>query len=391
MKYRTDPKSGRQISALGFGCLRLHKSQAEVERQIRYAIDQGVNFFDTAYSYSGSEAALGKALSKDGLRERVNIATKLSHYYVKKREDFDRLFQTQLKRLQTDHVEYYMVHMLPNLQTWKSLCELGLLEWVEEKQKTGQIGQFGFSFHGTGPDFLALIDAWDWDFCLIQYNYYDVNQQAGRQGLDYAAARGIPVMVMEPLRGGMLVERLPKAAADLWADAPGGRTRAEWALRWVLDHPQVLTVLSGMGTMAMVEENVRVAAAWEPGTLSVEELARFDQARELIRAATKVACTACGYCMPCPRGVDIPTCLNSLNDTVLLGRWRSQFWYVSTTEGHNASLCNRCGLCEPLCPQAIPIRETLGQVVRFLERPPYKFMRFVARRKLKNQTKERKE
>ena len=385
MKYRTDPKTGQQLSALGFGCLRFHKDQAEVERQIRYAIDRGVNYFDTAYTYPGSEAALGKVLAKDGLRQRVKIGTKLSHYYVKKRGDFERLFQTQLKRLQTDHVEYYMVHMLPNLQTWKRLCELGLLEWVEEKQAEGKLGQFGFSFHGTGPDFLALIDAWDWDFCLIQYNYYDINFQAGKQGLDYATARGIPVMVMEPLRGGMLVNKLPPAAKDLWASAPGGRSPAEWALRWVLNHPQVLTVLSGMGTMEMVEENVRVASEAEPGTLTGEELARFDKARELIRAATKVPCTACGYCMPCPQGVDIPLCLNGLNDTVLLGRWRSQTWYVATTEGHNASRCNRCGLCEPLCPQGIPIRDALGQVVRFLERPPYKFMRFIARKVLKNQ------
>jgi len=189
---------------------------------------------------------------------------------------------------------------------------------------------------------------------------------------------------MEPLRGGTLVNKLPPAVKELWASAPGGRSSAEWGLRWVLDHSQVLTVLSGMGTMEMVEENVRVAAETEPGTLTAEELARFDKARELIRAATKVPCTACGYCMPCPQGVDIPLCLNALNDTVLMGRWASQTWYVATTEGHNASRCNRCGMCEPLCPQTIPIRDNLKQVVRFLERPPYKFMRFVARKWLRN-------
>lgn len=308
MQYRTDPKTGRQLSALGFGCLRFHKDQKEIERQIRYAIDQGVNFFDTAYVYKGSEAALGKALAKDGLREQVKIATKLPYYNVKKPEDFDRFFNTQLERLRTDYIDYYLVHMLPNVQSWKWLCEMGIIEWVQAKQAEGKIGQFGFSFHGTGPDFLELIDAWDWDFCLIQYNYYDINHQAGKQGLDHATARGIPVMVMEPLRGGMLVNKLPPKVEALWKSAPGGRSPAEWALRWVLDHPQVLTVFSGMGTMEMVEENVRVAAAHKPETLGAEELARFDRARELIRASTKVDCTACGYCMPCPQGVGQHRC-----------------------------------------------------------------------------------
>jgi len=387
MKYRTDPKTGRQLSALGFGGLRFHRDQAKIEEQIRYAIDRGVNFFDTAYSYGRSETILGKILSKDGLRGRVHLCTKMPHYFVKKRADFDRYFNAQLERLQTDHVEYYLVHMLPNLQTWKRLTDLGLIEWVEEKQAEGKMGRFGFSFHGTGPDFMALIDAWDWDICMIQYNYYDINYQAGKQGLDYALARGVPVIVMEPLRGGMLVNKLPQAVTDLWVSAPGGRSPAEWAFRWVYDHPQVLTVLSGMGTMEQVEENIRVAAAHEPGSLTEEDQARFDDARKLIRAATKVDCTNCGYCMPCPRGVDIPNCLSSLNDTVLLGRWKSQTWYVATTEGHNASRCNRCGLCEPLCPQGIPIRDALREAVRWLERPPYKIMRFFSNRVLRNKKK----
>ncbi|MCL2842283.1 MAG: aldo/keto reductase [Oscillospiraceae bacterium] len=385
MQYRIDPKTGKQVSLLAFGYMRSHKDLAEAERHVRYAIEQGVNYFDTAYVYPGSEAKLGTILAKDGLRARVNIATKLPYYLVRKREDFDKLFNTQLERLQTDYIDYYMVHMLPSPQSWRRLCDLGIIEWVQAKQAEGKIRQFGFSFHGTGPDFQVLIDAFDWDFTMIQYNYYDVNFQAGRQGLYYAAERGIPVMVMEPLRGGTLVHKLPPDAKAVWDNAPGEETPAAWALRWVFDHPEVLTALSGMGIMEMVEENVRVASKAQPNSLTAEEQTYFDRARTAIQKATKVPCTSCGYCMPCPAGVDIPLCFNSLNDTVLNGRWKTQYWYVATAEGHNAARCIHCGKCEPLCPQGIPIQEKLGQVERELERFPYRPMRLFVRRILKNQ------
>jgi len=384
MKYRIAPKSGEQISALGFGGLRLHKDDAQVERQVRYAIGQGVNFFDTAYVYKGSEATFGKIFANDGLRAQVKISTKLPYYMVKKPQDLDRLFGTQLERLRTDYIDYYMVHMLPSVNSWNWLLQMGIADWVRGKRAAGKIRRFGFSFHGGGDDFIALIDAWDWDFCMIQYNYYDENNQAGRRGLDYAAGRGVGIIVMEPLRGGTLVHNLPKPAMDVWKSAPVTRSAADWGLRWVLDQPQVLTVLSGMGSMEMVEENIRIASHVEPGALSTDEFALYDRAREAIRAVTKVACTGCGYCLPCPRGVDIPLCLSSLNDTVLLGWWKSMYWYVATTQGRNASRCNKCGKCEPLCPQGIPIREALGQAARKLERFPYPVMRFVAKRMLKN-------
>jgi len=274
--------------------------------------------------------------------------------------------------------------MLPSVHSWEWLCQLGVREWIEKKRAGGQIRQFGFSFHGAGDDFIALIDAADWDFCMIQYNYYDENHQAGRRGLLHAAERDVSVIVMEPLRGGTLVENLPPEVRAVWADAPVSRSAADWGLRWVLNHPQVLTVLSGMGTMAMVEENVRIASEVVPGALSEAELARYAEVCATLRAAMKVSCTACGYCVPCPVGVDIPLCLSSLNDTVLLGWWKSMYWYVATTQGRNASRCNKCGKCEPLCPQGIPIREALGQAARKLERFPYPVMRFVAKRMLKN-------
>lgn len=210
MQYRINPKNGDRISALGFGCMRFHRDEKEVERQIRYTIDQGVNCFDTAYMYGASEAILGRVLAKDSLRDKVNIATKLPQYMVRKREDFDRFFRAELDRLQTDRVDYYLMHMLTDLTSWRRLVGLGALEWIAEKKNSGQIRNIGFSFHGVQPEFIKLIDDHGWDFCMIQYNYLDEQVQAGKAGLEYAGRKGIPIMVMEPLRGGTLVKSLPQ-------------------------------------------------------------------------------------------------------------------------------------------------------------------------------------
>jgi len=384
MQYRKHPKTGEEISILAFGCMRFHKEEAEAERHVRYAIDHGVNYFDTAYKYSGSEATLGRILAKDGLRERVKIATKLPYFLVGKPADFDRLFHTQLDRLQTDYIDYYLIHMLPALTSWERLCQMGILDWIREKKASGAIRQLGFSFHGGRQDFRDLIDAWGWDFTMIQYNYYDEHNQAGRSGLEYAFEKGIPVMIMKPLRGGTLVHHLPSKAKAVWAEAPVQRSAAEWGLRWVWDHPQVLTVLSGMSTMEMVEENIRMAAQAEAQSLTEEELALYDRAKAAIQEAVKVPCTGCGYCVPCPVGVDIPMCLTSLNDTALRSKWTSMYWYIATTEGKNASRCNGCGKCETHCPQGIAIPEALKQTVGALERFPYRPLRFFVRKILKN-------
>jgi predicted aldo/keto reductase-like oxidoreductase len=379
MQYRINPRNGDKLSALGFGCMRFHKNGIEVEKQIRYAIEQGVNYFDTAYGYSGSEVTLGKILAKDGLRDKVKLATKMPQFMVKKYADFDRFFFTQLERLQTDHIDYYLMHMLPDAATWRRLVDMGVLRWVAEKRQSGAIRNLGFSFHGAQAEFIALLDAYDWDFCMIQYNYYDEFNQAGKTGLEYAGGKGLPVMVMEPLRGGMLVNKLPLAAKSVWDNAPKNRSPADWGIRWVLNHSQVVTVLSGMGSQEMVEENIRTASNAEARGLSANEIALYDKARTKMRELTKVGCTGCGYCMPCPQGVDIPMCFAALNDTVIKGRMGSMFMYLYTTRGHSSSLCTKCGKCESRCPQAIPIREKLSQTKRELEGFPYKPMKFIGK------------
>lgn len=385
MQYRVNSRNNEKISALGFGCMRFHKEEAEVEKQIRAAIDGGVNYFDTAYMYPNSEAILGRILAKDGLRDKVNIATKMPHYLVKKQTDFDKYFSTELARLQTDHVDYYLLHMLSNLDGFKRLCRLGLAQWVKEKKKSGAIRNIGFSFHGVLKEFKDILDAYDWDFCMIQFNYLDEFVQAGIEGLRYAGEKEIPVMVMEPLRGGTLVQKLPPQARKMWEEAAVQRSPADWGLRWVLNHPQVLCVLSGMGTQEMVCENIATASDARAEALTEADLELYEKVRTEIRNATKVGCTGCGYCMPCPAGVNIPMCFSSLNDTVINGRIMSKYWYILMNDEHGASRCVQCGKCEKHCPQSIPIREKIRQVQKELEGFPYKPMRFVVKRVLKKQ------
>ncbi len=380
MQYRSNPKNEDQISALGFGCMRFHKNEGEVEKQILYAIEKGVNYFDTAYIYQGSEALLGKILAKNKVRDKVFLATKLPHYLVRNLADADKMLQTELGRLQTNYIDYYLLHMIPDEATWLRLQGLGIEQWIADQKAAGKIRNIGFSFHGMQPEFMKLIDAYDWDFCMIQYNYLDENYQAGTAGLLYAASKGMPVMVMEPLRGGSLVNSIPPAAQKLLQDADANRSNADWGLRWVLNHPEVTCVLSGMGTQEMVAENIEAACSGVANGLSEEELALYPQVSQLIRGATKVECTGCGYCMPCPAGVEIPMCFSSLNDTVLKGKFTSMYWYALTTKGHGASNCIQCGKCEAHCPQNIPIREKLAETKKELEGFPFKPMRFVLKR-----------
>ncbi len=320
MQYRSD-KQGNALSILGYGCMRFTQKAGRIdmektEREILAAVQAGVNYFDTAYIYSGSEAALGEILERNGLRDRVNIATKLPHYLIRSREQMDKIFAEELRRLRTDHVDYYLMHMLTDDKTWERLCSLGIREWIAEKKDRGIIGQIGFSYHGNSDTFCRLVDAYDWDFAQIQYNYLDENSQAGRTGLRYAAEKGLAVIIMEPLRGGKLVNALPAAARKIFAEHPSGRSAAEWGLRWLWDQSEVTCVLSGMNSEEMVAENVRIADSARAGELTEEDRAVLRQAVDAINANLKVGCTGCRYCMPCPKGVDIPgifRCYNAMD------------------------------------------------------------------------------
>ena len=378
MQYRRDQK-GNELSILGYGCMRFTKKYGRIvfqkaEQEVMMAIRHGVNYLDTAYIYPGSEECLGKILVKNHCREQVNIATKLPHYLIKSREGLEKTFQEQLKRLQTDYIDYYLMHMLTDIATWERLKDLGIEEWIREKLASGQIRNIGFSYHGNTDMFRQLVDAYPWNFCQIQYNYMDENTQAGRAGLRYAASKGLPVIIMEPLRGGRLVNLLPQEAKKLIEQS--GRTAAEWAFRWLWDQPEVTAVLSGMNSREMVKENIIGAGKARAGMMTAEDFALIEQVKSEIGRKVKIGCTGCGYCMPCPHGVDIPTCFRSYNMRYTENRFNGlREYFMCTTmkkNGCNASLCKKCGKCEKHCPQGLPIRQDLELVVKELETPVYK-------------------
>ena len=387
MQYRINIKNGQKLSALGYGCMRFTRKggaidQEKANRELKRALDLGVNYFDTAYIYPGNEVALGRFIHEYGCREAMYIATKLPQYRVKKREDFDTFFDEELKRLQTDYVDYYLMHMMNDAESFRRLCNLGLKEWVAAKKASGQIRNIGFSFHGGTLQLKALVDAWDWDFCQIQFNYLDEHSQAGVEGLEYAHSKGLPVIIMEPLRGGKLTVGLPKEAAKVFEQATPARTPADWGLRWVWNHPEVTVVLSGMNDLDHVEENCRIASESLPGSLSPEELKLYDRVRAAIAKGVRVGCTGCGYCQPCPKGVDIPTCFAAYNASYADGLISGMREYMMCTTlrkvRSNAGLCVKCGKCEQHCPQHIQIRDELAKVRRRLENPAYKIAAAVA-------------
>ncbi len=383
MQCRSD-RYGNPISLLGFGCMRFTRKgggidMAEAERELLAAIDGGVNYFDTAYIYPGSEAAVGEIFKKNGVREKIHIATKLPHYLIKSREGMEKLFNEQLRRLQTDYIDYYLMHMLTDVQTWEKLIKLGILDFLEEKKKAGAIRQIGFSYHGNSDMFIKLLDAYDWDFCQIQYNYMDEHSQAGRRGLNYAAEKGIPVIIMEPLRGGKLVNLLPESAKAEFAAHPAGYTPAQWALRWLWDQAGVTCVLSGMNSMEMLRENMETASSVRAGELGDRELEMFRRVVKAINAKMKVGCTGCGYCMPCPKGVDIPGMFAAYNRRYSEGKFaglKEHFMCSAARQDSTAAYnCIGCGKCESHCPQGIEIRKMLKQASKELEGPIYRIAR----------------
>lgn len=381
MEYRVNPKNNDKLSLLGFGCLRFQKKQGniimeEANRQIMNAIEHGVNYFDTAYVYGGSEEALGQVLFQNQCREKVYIATKLPHYFIKKQEDMERYFREQCKRLKTDYIDYYLIHMLPDRGTFERLLNLGVFDWLEEKKEKGIIHNIGFSYHGNTSSFQELLDLYSWDFCQIQYNYMDEHSQAGRAGLKKANKMGIPVIIMEPLRGGRLVTGLPKEALKEMEKVSKNRTPAEWGLRWLFDQEEVTVVLSGMNTNEMVEENIRIASKAGIHCVTEEEREVYRKVKEILNEKVKVPCTGCGYCMPCPKGVDIPGAFRCYNVRYTDGLVKAEKEYIMCTtmrsKRSNASLCVSCGKCEQHCPQEIAIRKELKNVKRTLESPIYK-------------------
>ena len=383
MNYRND-KYGNPLSILGFGCLRFQKHGNKIdmeatEKQIMAAIRAGVNYFDTAYVYGGSEAALGEILEKNHVRRDIHIATKLPHYLIKSRAGLEKLFQEELRRLRTDYVDYYLMHMLTDLPTWEKLKNLGIEEWIEEKKACGQIRQVGFSYHGGSDMFCKLVDAYDWDFCQIQYNYLDEHSQAGRKGLHHAHAKGIPVIIMEPLRGGKLVTMLPEKGKKIIADYAPKCTPAAWAFRWLWDQPEVTVVLSGMNSDEMVQENIRTASTARVGDLTDADQAMLHRVVDAIQETMKVGCTACGYCQPCPRNVDIPGVFACYNRVYSESKRAAVKEYMKCTAFRNdstaASRCIGCGKCEQHCPQGIEIRKHLKDAANVLETPVYKLMR----------------
>lgn len=385
MNYRRD-KYGNQISVLGYGCMRFTQTMGRIdlnkaEREVMTAFRAGVNYYDTAYIYPGSEAALGEILERNAIREQVYLATKLPHYLVRSADTPEKIFAEQCRRLRTDCIDYYLMHMLTDVSAWERMKSLGVDRWLEEKKAAGAIRQIGFSYHGGTEMFCRLVDAYDWDFCQIQYNYMDENSQAGRRGLQYAHAKGLPVIIMEPLRGGKLVSRLPGEAQRLFAQDPRGYTPAQWALRWLWDQPEVTCVLSGMNSEEMVLDNAATAASARIGELGEPEQELLRRVVKAINAGMKVGCTGCGYCMPCPQGVDIPGTFAAYNRRYSEGRFPAlkEYFMCTALRGKStaASNCVGCGKCETHCPQGIHIRDELKNAAKELEIPVYRLARKV--------------
>ncbi len=383
MQYRKD-RYGNPISVLGYGCMRFTQAAgkidiAKTEKELLEAFHGGVNYFDTAYIYPGSEAALGEILARNGIREQVNIATKLPHYLLKKPEDLDRCFSEELRRLKTDHVDYYLMHMLTDTKTWQRLEGLGIVQWLAEKKASGQIRQVGFSYHGNSDMFCKLLDIYDWDFCQIQYNYLDENSQAGATGLHRAAEKGLPVIIMEPLRGGRLTNTLPASAKKIIART--SLTPAQFAFRWLWDQKAVTCVLSGMNSLDMVKEDLATAEISHPGSLTPEDRGVYTKVVAAINENMKVGCTGCRYCMPCPKGVDIPGTFAAYNRMASDGYWKALTEYFMITgvrkDYTGPGNCIGCGKCEQHCPQHLPIRQELKNARKALEGIPYRIGRKV--------------
>lgn len=376
MNYRNFGMTGYQTSALGFGCMRLPQlpdggiDEAEATRILRYAIDRGVNYVDTAWSYHGgeSEGWLGRAL-QDGYREKVAVATKMPSWLIEKTEDFDYYFERQLERLQSDHVDFYLLHTLKK-EYWDKYQALKIFDWAERQKAAGKIRNLGFSFHDEFPVFEEILNGYQgWDFCQIQYNYMDVDYQAGKRGLKAAAERGLAVVIMEPLKGGRLaIAEPPAPVAEVFSRAETPRKPAEWALQWLWNQPEVGVVLSGMSAFEQVKENIESAGRSGAGSLSEVEVKMMADVRQAWQGLAPVACTHCEYCLPCPSGVEIPNIFEIYNNSKMydIQEQGKRRYLKEIPEGSRADECVECGACEAICPQNLTIIDYLKDAHLYL-------------------------
>jgi predicted aldo/keto reductase-like oxidoreductase len=375
MQYRRLGKLDWKVSVLGFGAMRLPLAdketgkvdEPEAIRMMRYAIDHGVNYVDTAYPYhqGKGEAIVGNAL-KDGYREKVKVTTKMPVWLVEKAEDFDHYLNEQLERLQMEKLDFYFFHGLTG-ERWSKVRDLGVLRWAEKTMAGGRFDHLGFSFHDNFDAFKQIVDAYDnWTSAQVQYNYMDVDNQAGRHGVEYAAGKGLAVVVMEPIRGGQLAN--PRGpVAEVWKRSATKRTPAAWALSWVWNQPEISVVLSGMSTMEQVVQNVALAGKARPGMLNPEELKLIGRAREAYKELAPIPCTGCRYCMPCSSGVEIPDIFEMYNEAMIYEDPREARWlYGRLKEEQRANACIQCGECAETCPQKIDIPGWLEKVHPFL-------------------------
>lgn len=368
-------KTGDSLSVLGFGCMRFplnsagHIDEERSTKMLRDSIDNGVNYIDTAWPYHDgeSEPFLGKALS-DGYREKIKLATKLPSWLINSREDMDKYFNEQLEKLQTDYIDYYLIHTL-NKEFWPNLQKNGLFDFIKDLKESGKVKNIGFSFHDDLLLFKDIVDAYDWDFCQIQYNYVNETYQAGTEGLRYASEKGLGIIIMEPLLGGKLAEGVPDDIMEVWNQSDKKLSPAEWALKWVWNHPEVNVVLSGMSNEEHVKQNIESASKQDFDQFDNKDMKLLNQIKATYKERLKVPCTACRYCMPCPNGVDIPGCFSYLNEYYMynnLPKTREDYGFHIPPKA-KASNCIECGLCETHCPQHIPIMQALKTVVEILE------------------------
>lgn len=381
MQYRKMPKIKDELSVLGYGCMRFPTKvggsidKDKALKQIRYAIDSGVNYLDTAWPYhlGASESFLGDYVLKDGYRDKVKIATKLPCFLIKKAEDMDKFLNKQLEKLKVENIDYYLLHALDK-GSWEKMLNFGVIEFMNRIKKEGKIVNMGFSYHGKREDFKEIIDAYDWDFVQIQYNLLDENFQAGSEGIDYAASKNIGVIVMEPLRGGTLVGQIPKEVDKLWNEATVKRSPADWALRWIWNNPNVHVILSGLNNEEHIIENVGIAEDSLPNSLTEKELEIIDEVKQTYHRLLSVGCTGCRYCMPCPVGIDIPFAFQTLNNHKMFNKKMINrlMYMASVARDKNAKWtlkCIDCGKCEKNCPQNIEIRKEFRQVQKNIETP----------------------